>query len=237
MSPTPILATCLISLMLACGPTEPETSSALPPLGKADGVGEQSCRALLSEPVEDCCDSPDPFGREPICYDDPTALGVWHRIICQLVETHVGTDHFAEAWDGILSPLAGESLGAQLRAINDFVNDFEYREDPESSTEVDSSWGTSAGNLLAEGGDCEDFALVKYLALRELGLPACRMRIAQGYSADYRANHAVLVVMDDNGRSWVLDNARAEIEKVERYVDGFTVVATVNEANGWLYMP
>lgn len=55
------------------------------------------------------------------------------------------------------------------------------------------------------GGDCEDFAIAKYYALKELGMGVDRLRIAGVWNKKLRTGHAVLVVRVD-GREWALDN-------------------------------
>jgi predicted transglutaminase-like cysteine proteinase len=54
-------------------------------------------------------------------------------------------------------------------------------------------------------GDCEDYALAKYDALVAAGVDATRLRLACVFVED-GGYHAVLVVTDDDGNDWVLDN-------------------------------
>ena len=64
--------------------------------------------------------------------------------------------------------------------------------------------------LLARGGDCEDFAIAKYLALRGLGFPARDLRLLILYDERRQQAHAVLAVSRD-GRELVLDNLHGAI--------------------------
>lgn len=54
-------------------------------------------------------------------------------------------------------------------------------------------------------GDCEDYALAKFNALVAAGVEATRLRLACVYTEN-GGYHAVLVVTDDDGNDWVLDN-------------------------------
>jgi predicted transglutaminase-like cysteine proteinase len=56
--------------------------------------------------------------------------------------------------------------------------------------------------FLVNGGDCEDYAIAKYVSLRMLGVPDEDMLITVGWSQEQDAHHAVLVVdadPDENG--------------------------------------
>ena len=50
------------------------------------------------------------------------------------------------------------------------------------------------GEFLHRGGDCEDYALAKYLALRALGFAAADLRIVALSDAARGLHHAVLTV-------------------------------------------
>lgn len=168
-------------------------------------------------------------------FADVATIGTWHDIIPRLVDSHVGTGRFESAWGNSLSELASSSFQTKLRGVNSLVNQFEFIDDPAYEGAVDTTWGTSAENLLANGGDCEDFALVKYLALRELGASPCSLRILEGFHLKAEQNHAVLAVTNEQGRSWVLDNLRADVATLEDYSKDFVVVAGVNESQSWIY--
>jgi predicted transglutaminase-like cysteine proteinase len=70
---------------------------------------------------------------------------------------------------------------------------------------VDEFWSAPLETLSAEAGDCEDYAFVKYFALREAGIALDDMRILLGYHFRRMTNHAVLAVHLD--QEWlILDN-------------------------------
>lgn len=71
-------------------------------------------------------------------------------------------------------------------------------------------WATPLKTFAKGAGDCEDYAIAKYVALRELGVPAERLRLV--VVRDNKANdyHAVAAVR--SGRRWmILDNRTLEI--------------------------
>ena len=66
-------------------------------------------------------------------------------------------------------------------------------------------WSAPLATLSAGAGDCEDYAIVKYVALRELGIAPDDLRILIVHNPRRRTNHAVLAV--HLGEQWlILDN-------------------------------
>ena len=66
-------------------------------------------------------------------------------------------------------------------------------------------WSTPLATLSAGAGDCEDYAIVKYVALRELGIAPDDLRILIVHNPRRRTKHAVLAV--HLGEQWlILDN-------------------------------
>jgi predicted transglutaminase-like cysteine proteinase len=71
---------------------------------------------------------------------------------------------------------------------------------------VDDLWSAPLVTLSAGAGDCEDYAVVKYVALREAGIAAEDLRFLIVYYPRRRANHAVVAV--HLGEEWlILDNS------------------------------
>ena len=87
-------------------------------------------------------------------------------------------------------------------------------------------WETPA-EMFARGGDCEDFALTKYFALRDLGLPEAAMRIAVVWDNQDAEQHAVLFA-EAGGRSWVLDNKFAAAVPAADVAKRYRVIWSVN---------
>lgn len=107
-------------------------------------------------------------------------------------------------WDRVLAELrGGTDPMAQIAAVNDFVNTVDYISDRRNYGTEDY-WATPA-EFFAVGGDCEDYALTKFVSLRRLGFHEDRLRIAIVFDERRRLHHAVLAVFlgDD---IYVLDN-------------------------------
>lgn len=88
----------------------------------------------------------------------------------------------------------------------------------------DDYWATPSELLRAGGGDCEDIAAAKYFTLRELGVPADRLRLvyARVYDAVRRRiePHVVLWYRPARNRDWlVLDSLRDPLDGLAQRTD------------------
>ena len=79
------------------------------------------------------------------------------------------------AWKDIKAKLSGMSPLEQVKAVNVLINRWPYRTDMDVWGVMDY-WETPV-EFFQKSGDCEDFAIAKYFALRDLGFPASQMRI------------------------------------------------------------
>jgi predicted transglutaminase-like cysteine proteinase len=66
-------------------------------------------------------------------------------------------------------------------------------------------WASPLQTLGSGAGDCEDYAIVKYVALRELGFDADDLRFVVVRDDKHQVEHAIVAVRD--GQEWlILDN-------------------------------
>jgi predicted transglutaminase-like cysteine proteinase len=94
---------------------------------------------------------------------------------------------------------------ARLGEINRAVNLSIRPVDDGVQHGVADFWSTPLATLSAGAGDCEDYAIVKYVALREAGIAPDDLRILIVHNPRRRTNHAVLAV--HLGEQWlILDN-------------------------------
>jgi predicted transglutaminase-like cysteine proteinase len=95
---------------------------------------------------------------------------------------------------------------ARLAEINRAVN-FSIRPvDDWAQYGVDDLWSAPLVTLSAGAGDCEDYAVIKYVALRETGIAPDDLRLLIVYYPRRRTNHAVVAV--HLGEEWlILDNS------------------------------
>ena len=80
-------------------------------------------------------------------------------------------------------------------------------------------WASPLQTLSSEAGDCKDYAIVKYAALRELGIAPGDLRLVIVRDNLRQAEHEVLAVRD--GPKWlILDNltmAMLDAEQIRHY--------------------
>nr|WP_239482067.1 transglutaminase-like cysteine peptidase [Pseudomonas insulae] len=125
------------------------------------------------------------------------ALGAWDfaeigRRIERLYGPQGDNLRRIDAWQRLLAEQAGGSEAAQLTAVNRFFNtQLRFSDDQRIWRQVDY-WATPVESLLKGAGDCEDYAIGKYFSLRELGVPADKLRIT--YVKALRLNQAHMVL-------------------------------------------
>jgi predicted transglutaminase-like cysteine proteinase len=115
------------------------------------------------------------------------------------------------------------AINLAIRAMDDLVN---YG--------VPELWTAPLATLARGAGDCTDYAIAKYYALGELGIPATDRRLVFVHTKAPRGNHAVLVVRD--GDHWlILDNLRMPL--VDSAVSTDYVPFLEFDRNGvWLFI-
>lgn len=119
-----------------------------------------------------------------------------------------------------------------LRYINAFWNSWPYREDIRNWNKQDY-WEIPA-EFLKRSGDCEDYAIIKYFTLKELGFAPDRMRIVVLRDTLRDLAHAVLVVYLDKD-AYVLDNLSNAVlshERLRHYLPQYSI----NESGRWAHL-
>jgi len=91
----------------------------------------------------------------------------------------------------LLIELEGKDIQKQLVDVNRFFNQFEYQEDLVHWGEQDY-WATPGEFLGTQKGDCEDFVIAKYFALRKLGVPDERLYLTYVKALKQNVAHMVL---------------------------------------------
>jgi predicted transglutaminase-like cysteine proteinase len=136
-----------------------------------------------------------------------------------------------EAWKSALDGMTALSSREKLDAVNDYVNRVRYIEDKDNYG-VSDKWATPI-EFLANGGDCEDFAIAKYASLRALGFSTDQLRIAVVQDKIKHVAHAILVAYTDAG-AFILDNQNKRVLPAED-VNRYQIVFSINSAHWWLH--
>lgn len=101
----------------------------------------------------------------------------------------------------------------RLKAVNSHFNSYLFRSDQQQWGRIDY-WATPFELMAAGAGDCEDFAIAKYFALRSLGIDDDHLRLmyVRARTASLNQAHMVLAYYPlADAEPLVLDNLVAEI--------------------------
>ena len=134
-------------------------------------------------------------------------------------------------WQAVIDRLRGKDLMTQLRELNTEMNDKRYITDP-VNWNLPDYWATPF-QFLRKNGDCEDYAISKYMALRDLGVAADDMRIVVLNDLNLRVAHAVLAVYV-NGKPYILDNQISKVVPATS-IRHYQPVYSINEDGWWLH--
>ena len=122
----------------------------------------------------------------------------------------------------------------KLELVNDFMNRTPFVADVQHWGKEDY-WATPVEFLSTNGGDCEDFSIAKYFALRSLGVPDEKLRIT--YVKEivvYNEAHMVLAYFPaPDAEPLVLDNINKTIRPASTRTD-LVPVYSFNGSGLWL---
>lgn len=136
-----------------------------------------------------------------------------------------------DRWDRFLAGLKGRDVMSQLRAVNSEMNRRRYVLDP-INWGVKDYWASPL-QFFRRQGDCEDYAITKYMSLRALGVPPEDMRIVVVMDNNLRLAHAILVVYVE-GRAYVLDNQISRVVRAET-IRHYQPIYSLNETAWYLH--
>lgn len=134
-----------------------------------------------------------------------------------------------DRWVKFVASIQDEDPVAQIRMVNAQMNKAKYVTDK-------ANWGTSdywatPGEFMARFGDCEDYAIIKYMSLRMLGFTDDQLRVVAVKDLNLKVGHAVLVVFL-HGKTWVLDNQIKSVVEADR-IRHYKPVFSINRKYWW----
>ncbi len=135
-------------------------------------------------------------------------------------------------WDKLKSRLEGKDELTKLKIVNNFWNQWPYKQDPRAYKAPD--YWASPAEFRKNSGDCEDYAIAKYFTLRSMGFPMEKMRIVVVRDTILRLAHAILAVYVD-GEIYILDNLSKNVlshSRIRNYIPQYSV----NEKNRWMHV-
>ncbi|WP_245314714.1 transglutaminase-like cysteine peptidase [Sinorhizobium alkalisoli] len=128
---------------------------------------------------------------------------------------------------------AGSGFHQKLSGINRTVN-WLVRYQPDAQNYGKRDYWAAPAEILARGkGDCEDYAILKMAALKELGLPPRSMSIVVLRDTRRNLYHAVLTVMTSQGY-FILDNLSNEV-KLDSTLPEYQPLFSVSADRTWIH--
>jgi len=122
-------------------------------------------------------------------------------------------------WQGLVDKNLASSDQDKLQAVNLFFNRNRFLTDLEHWNKEDY-WATPIEFISTKGGDCEDFAIAKYITLRALEIPDEKLRITYVKSLRLNQAHMVLTYYSSpRAVPMVLDNLINEIQPATSRTD------------------
>lgn len=161
--------------------------------------------------------------------------GVLARVANEQSRYQLGSPGLSPAatyWLQELETLRGKPEAFTLNSVNSLINGYLYASDAQDT------WSTPL-EFFARQGDCEDYAIAKYVSLKRLGFEESRLRLLVVVDPDTRGGHAVLAVDMPDG-TYILDNQSSLVLKHQdvKQVDGtprYTPVAALARSHQWVY--
>lgn len=136
-----------------------------------------------------------------------------------------------QKWHDFLKEIGSLPLRDQIDQVNTYFNRHQYIIDPVNYGKKDY-WATPF-QFFNKNGDCEDYAISKYISLRELGVPVENLRIVVLRDLNLKVAHAVLVIYY-KGEPLILDNQISQVVNADR-IRHYKPIYSINEANWWLH--
>ncbi len=151
----------------------------------------------------------------------PAPAGIIPEALIQKAEKKYGV--FArnryEAFNTMMTGLREEPVGVQLETVNTFFNNVPYGDDIDIWGQSDY-WATPLEFLGRDRGDCEDYVIAKYFALRDLGIPSEKLYFSYVKSLRFNVEHMVLSYFPSPATiPLILDNTNFKIFPADQRKD------------------
>ncbi len=181
------------------------------------------------------------FGTQEVFSPDSSAFFKWHGMLQRYAAERRAaaaacspgrSDACLPAeWHSLLERLEGLDFRAQLDLVNAAINRHPYV--PSLVNWHESNRWETPFEFLRRGGQCQDYAIAKYLLLREAGVPASRLRLVVLRDTRLGLDHAVTVAYL-GGEALMLDNQLSAVVPVSSVHD-YQPYYSINEQGWWLH--
>jgi predicted transglutaminase-like cysteine proteinase len=134
-------------------------------------------------------------------------------------------------WFEFINSIKTKSKETQIKSVNAFMNKHRYIIDP-INWGVEDYWAT-VKEFLKKHGDCEDYAISKYLTLKLLGWGTKDLRIVTVMDTNLNIPHSVLAVFGRK-EAYILDNQIKVVIPSSR-IKHYIPIYSINEEAWWTH--
>ncbi len=183
------------------------------------------------------------FGTIEFTSDSLGALPQWRRILARMKEELPAfarctndPDHCTtparQSWRRLMRSAAPLGRIEKLHAVNRFFNRWPYKQDREVYGR--SEYWATPSEFMMRSGDCEDYSIAKFFALRQLGFRNDEMRIVIIYDTIRAIGHAVTAIYEKDD-VLILDSLSNLITTHRRYKQ-YIPQYSMNETMRWAHV-
>ena len=149
----------------------------------------------------------------------------------------IGASARIEQWHNLLQTASHLSEEKQITLVNNFFNQHIDFVSDKSLWGVNDYWATPQEVLIKGAGDCEDFSIIKYFTLIQLGIPEDKIRLTYTRTLNRNQAHMVLSYSPTPlATPIILDNLIPEIKSVKERKD-LLPVFSFNDSDLWIENP
>ncbi len=163
-------------------------------------------------------------------------MGRWERDQRAAADCATGSAGAADCapreWRDLVQELKGLPLRTMLQRVNSALNRHPYITSVENWG-VANHWETPY-EFLRRSGQCQDYAIAKFMLLRALGVPNDDLRIVVLRDVERQLDHAVVVAYVD-GEALMLDSLRETVVPVAE-ATAYRPYYSINETGWWLHL-
>jgi predicted transglutaminase-like cysteine proteinase len=202
----------------------------LPPTAQAAGDAVGSAAA----------GSPPLFGTGEVFSPDNSAFFKWRGMLARFAAEQQSAargcppnvaDCAPARWQAMVAGLGGLDPRTMLDRVNAAINGFPYV--PSMLNWGESNHWETPFEFLRKSGQCQDYAIAKYLLLRAAGMPADKLRIVVLRDTRLGLDHAVTVAYV-GGAALMLDNQSRDVVPTAS-VRHYQPYYSINEQGWWLH--
>ena len=172
------------------------------------------------------------FGYDGVKHSDIKEFVKWESVLNKFNSELSSSDAGLQAMRNGVTKIAGMK-GDKIKAVNDFVNN-SISYSPDSMVYGKSDYWAAPGETFARGeGDCDDYAIAKFFALRMLGFKENDMRIVILHDSRKNQIHAVLSI-NHGGKNYILDN-QSEYVVEDTQISYYKPIYSISENGYWTH--